>query len=271
VSGGRGFGVSAGLDPELAAGLARRCAQLGYRSLWSNDHPAADGLETLAAFAAAAPALELGVGVLPLDRHAPAAIRAGIEARGLDRDRLWVGVGSGHGRRALATMRAALGELREALPGVRLALAAMGPRMCELAGTGYDAALLNWMTPGAATVARGRVEAGARQAGREAPPVLGYVRVAVGADAETRLAREEGFYRELHDGYRRHFARLGAAPASVGVQAERPEGVREALRAYSALDELIVRGLAAPRPGALERVAAAAAPERGRGQPGGRG
>ena len=51
----RGFGVAAGLDPEVARPLAARCAELGYDSVWSNDHPGAKGLETLAEFAAAAP------------------------------------------------------------------------------------------------------------------------------------------------------------------------------------------------------------------------
>ena len=49
---GRGFGVAAGLDPEVAEPVARRCTEYGYSSLWSNDHPMASGLETLAAFAA---------------------------------------------------------------------------------------------------------------------------------------------------------------------------------------------------------------------------
>ena len=51
----RGFGVAAGLDPEVAAPLAARCAELGYDSMWSNDHPGALGLETLKVFGDAAP------------------------------------------------------------------------------------------------------------------------------------------------------------------------------------------------------------------------
>ena len=39
----RGFGVAAGLDPEVARPLAARCAELGYGSMWSNDHPGAKG------------------------------------------------------------------------------------------------------------------------------------------------------------------------------------------------------------------------------------
>ena len=64
----RGLGITAGLDAGLARALAVQCERLGYHSLWSNDEPTSSGLETLAQFAAAAPQLELGVGVLPLDR-----------------------------------------------------------------------------------------------------------------------------------------------------------------------------------------------------------
>ena len=56
----RGFGVAAGLAPEVARPLAARCQDAGYESLWSNDHPGAKGLETLAVFAEAADEIELG-------------------------------------------------------------------------------------------------------------------------------------------------------------------------------------------------------------------
>src|SRR5215212_1255988 len=127
----QGFGVAAGLDSEIAAPLAARCQDLGYSSMWSNDHPGANGLDTLSAFAEGTD-LELGVAVMALDRHDPADINERIEALGLDRDRLWVGVGAGFDKRPLTTMRNALPPLREAIPGVRLVLAAMGPKMCAL-------------------------------------------------------------------------------------------------------------------------------------------
>jgi alkanesulfonate monooxygenase SsuD/methylene tetrahydromethanopterin reductase-like flavin-dependent oxidoreductase (luciferase family) len=47
----------------------------------------------LAHFAAAAPQLELGVGVLPLDRHQPIQIAAAITRLGLDPAKLWIGSG----------------------------------------------------------------------------------------------------------------------------------------------------------------------------------
>ena len=163
------FGVAAGLDADVATPLAERCAALGYSSIWSNDHPAASGLETLAAFAEGDDSLELGVAVMALDRHEPAAINAEIERLGLARERLWLGVGAGFSKRPLTRMTSAVNELRDAVPGVRLVLAAMGPKMCALAGASYDGAFFNWMTPQFATGARERVEAGAAEAGRETP------------------------------------------------------------------------------------------------------
>ena len=256
----RGFGVAAGLEPEVAAPLAARCAELGYTSLWSNDHPGALGLETLAVFAEAAPGVDLGVAVMALDRHRPAEIAAHIGRLGLEPARLWIGVGAGFSERPLTKMREALPALREALPGIRLVLAAMGPKMCALAGADFDGAFFNWMTPRFAAGAREHVHAGAREAGREPPPVFGYVRTAVGPDAGERLAKEEGFYRDLHDGYRNHFARLGELEGSVGVAAADREAAQRSLAAYEALDVVVVRGLASATVEAMTTLAEAVAP-----------
>jgi alkanesulfonate monooxygenase SsuD/methylene tetrahydromethanopterin reductase-like flavin-dependent oxidoreductase (luciferase family) len=256
----RGFGIAAGLDPEVARPLAARCAELGYDSLWSNDHPGAKGLETLAEFAAAAPESDLGVAVIALDRTPPEEIAADIERLDLDTGRLWVGVGAGFSEKPLTRMRESLSELRERLPGVRLVLAAMGPKMCELAGASYDGAFFNWMTPEFAAAARARVERGAAGAGRETPPVLGYVRTAAGPDAAERLSKEESFYRDLHDGYRNHFDRLAEPEGTVGVAAVDPADVQAQLAAYTALDTVVVRGLASGTVEAMTGVAEAGAP-----------
>jgi alkanesulfonate monooxygenase SsuD/methylene tetrahydromethanopterin reductase-like flavin-dependent oxidoreductase (luciferase family) len=256
----RGFGVAAGLDPDVAAPLAARCEELGYASVWSNDHPGASGLETVAAFAEGARSIELGVAVIALDRHGPAAINRMIDQLGLDRERLLVGVGAGVSKRPLTAMRSALPELRTAIPGVRLILAAMGPKMSALAGSEFDGAFLNWITPELARAARDRVAAGAREAGREPPTVLGYVRTAVGADAGERLAKEESFYRDLHAGYRNQFARLEQPLGTVGVAAPDRGAAQVELSRYDALDVIVVRGLASASLDAMGSLAGAAAP-----------
>jgi alkanesulfonate monooxygenase SsuD/methylene tetrahydromethanopterin reductase-like flavin-dependent oxidoreductase (luciferase family) len=256
----RGFGVAAGLDPEVATPLAARCEELGYASIWSNDTPVGNGLDTVAAFAEGTASLDLGVAVMALDRHQPTEINERIESLGLDRDRLWIGVGAGFEKRPLTTMREALPALREAIPGVRLVLAAMGPKMSALAGSGFDGAFLNWMTPEFAAGARESVHSGAAEAGREPPPVLGYVRTAIGDDARERLAKEEAFYRDLHDGYRRQFARLDLPVGTVGVAAGDAGGADAELNRYDALDVVVVRGLASATLESMGAVAAAAAP-----------
>jgi alkanesulfonate monooxygenase SsuD/methylene tetrahydromethanopterin reductase-like flavin-dependent oxidoreductase (luciferase family) len=60
-------------------------------------------------------------------------------------------------------------------PAPRIYLAALGPRMCELAGEVADGVLLNWIPPSAVPASVRHVEAGARRAGR----TLGDVDVAV--------------------------------------------------------------------------------------------
>lgn len=255
----RGYGVAAGLDSEVARPLAARCVELGYDSIWSNDHPGAKGLETLAEFAAAAPAIDLGVAVIALDRTPPETIGADVERLGIDPARLWLGVGAGFSKRPLTKMRESLPELREALPGVRLVLAAMGPKMCALGGAEFDGVFFNWMTPGFAAGAREQVEAGAGEAGRSTPPVFGYVRTAVGPDAAERLAKEESFYRDLHKGYRDHFDRLGEPEGTVGIAAADRAEAQSQLAEYEALETIVVRGLASATVDAMTAVAAAAA------------
>ena len=102
---------------------------------------------------------------------------------------------------------------------MRLVLAAMGPKMCALAGAGFDGAFFNWMTPGFAARPASRSTRARARPGASAPPVFGYVRTAVGDGAAERLAKEESFYRDLHDGYRNHFSRLGEPAGTVGVAA----------------------------------------------------
>jgi alkanesulfonate monooxygenase SsuD/methylene tetrahydromethanopterin reductase-like flavin-dependent oxidoreductase (luciferase family) len=157
-------------------------------------------------------------------------------------------------------MRESLPKLREKLPGVRLVLAAMGPKMCALAGSDYDGAFFNWMTPEFAAGARQQVETGAEEAGRPTPPVFGYVRTAVGPDAAERLAKEESFYRDLHAGYRNHFNRLAEPEGTVGVAAADAAEAQSQLSAYKALDTVVVRGLASATVESMAAVAEAAAP-----------
>jgi alkanesulfonate monooxygenase SsuD/methylene tetrahydromethanopterin reductase-like flavin-dependent oxidoreductase (luciferase family) len=258
----RGLGVTAGLDAGIARDLAVRCQQLGYHSLWSNDEPASSGLETLAQFAVGAPQIELGVGVLPLDRHEPARIAAEIARLGLDPAKLWIGIGSGQLRSPVDVVQRAVAELRELLPvGTRIVVGAMRPRLCRVGGAVADGVLLNWMLPAQAAQARRWVREAAEAAGRAAPVVASYVRVAVGSSAIRRLRDEENRYRNINDSHRKHFEAMNVPLGSVGVAGSARPDVREGMAPYqSSLDLPIARLLAAPDATSLGAAAVAAAP-----------
>jgi hypothetical protein len=85
--------------------------------------------------------------------------------------------------------------------------------------------------------------------------------VAVGDDSAQRLQKEEGVYRTINEGHRRHFQAMGVPLGSVGVAARSRREVGHALAPYqAALDLPIVRVLADRDAASLAAVADAAAP-----------
>ena len=257
-----GVGVPAGDGPGILEPLAAEVARLGYESFWCNDsaRPEGDGLADLAVVHRVAPSLVLGVGVVPLDRRPPARIADDVTRLGLPVAQLRLGIGSGaEAAHPLALVRAGVGELRAGLPGARVFVAALGPRMCELAGEVADGVLLNWALPARLDWARERIRAGATAAGRDldAIEVWAYVRSAVGPDARARLAVEAARYARS-PAYGRQFSAMDAPLEAVGVAG--PDLGRQ-LEAYRVrLDGVVVRALpATPTLDDLLAIAVAAA------------
>lgn len=259
------FGITAGERPWLGQ-LGAALERLGFDTVWTNDGPGRSGIAALGFMAARARRLELGLGVAPLSERS--AVEIADEARGaeLPSERLVLGIGSGASR-SLALVRDGVGELRELLPGQRIAVAAVGPRMCRLAGELADVVLLNWATPARLAWARDHVAAGAAEARRPMPALAAYIRVALGPGARERLAREADRYARRAPWYAAIMREEGDVP--IGIAIEDADGVRErlavALEPYRAvLDEAVVRGL--PADDSLDdwlRIAEAAAPDAG--------
>jgi hypothetical protein len=86
------------------------------------------------------------------------------------------------------------------------------------------------------------------------------VRTSVRPDAEERLAKDEAFYRDLHQGYRRHFDRQAAPEGTVGVAADNAGEAQQELSRYRALDTVVVRALTSANFEAMSELAEAAAP-----------
>jgi alkanesulfonate monooxygenase SsuD/methylene tetrahydromethanopterin reductase-like flavin-dependent oxidoreductase (luciferase family) len=232
------FGITGGDRPWLGE-LARTLETLGYAGVWTNDIPGHHGVAAVTGLTRGGAELTLGIGVISVADHTPSSIAAEIHRSGVDPQRLILGVGSG-GSRSLALVRESVAVLREELPGVRLAIAALGPRMCELAGEIADVVLLNWATPVRIAWARERVAVGAARASRQPPDVAAYVRVAVCPGAHERLDRERRRYAGF-GAYRRQFKAQGEIPGITAL----PSDVPSALAPYlAALDICVVRALA---------------------------
>jgi alkanesulfonate monooxygenase SsuD/methylene tetrahydromethanopterin reductase-like flavin-dependent oxidoreductase (luciferase family) len=235
--------------------------------VWSNDsaRPDADGLADLAVVHAVAPDLGLGVGVVPLDRRPAVQIAADVRRLGLPLDRLRLGIGSGAEQtRPVELVRRGVAELRDLLPDARIFIAALGPRMCELAGEVADGVLLNWALPARLRWAVERVAQGATSAGRppKAVETWTYVRAAIGPDARQRLAREAERYAR-NAAYGRQFAEMGAPFEEVGVhledEAAPAAGLSSQLDPYRrVLDGVVVRALPARTPPGLDELRAIA-------------
>ena len=239
----QGFALFAGIASDVILAAAREAEALGFGSFWVNHPGATDGLAVLAAPARQTQRIELGVGVIPLHTRGPEDIAAGVRAQGLPLDRLLLGVGSPNPN-SLGRVRDGVASLRGQLK-TKIVVAALGPKMCRLAGEVADGVLFNWLTPEYAKRSADLVREGASAAGRPAPRMMGYVRVAIGPAACDRLADEANRYAKI-PAYGANFERLGVKPAETGVAVQTADAVAAALRKWEgAMDDVVIRAITA--------------------------
>ena len=257
--------LTPGRDLSVAVDLARRAEALGYESAWVTHGLGRDSFLVLAAYGAATTRLGLGVGVLPIyPRHPVATAQAALTLSELTGGRFVLGLGVSHRasmeqmlglsltaplgvmREYVAVLRGALGEgaafegrhfnvhwslaLPARPPAPRIVLAALSPRMCELAGEIADGAVLWLCPPGyVRDVALPALDRGRRRAGKtlEGFEVVAAVPLAVTAD---RPAALEAFRGELVRYVMLPFYRAMLEAAGLG----------EALRAYDRSGEVPV-------------------------------
>ncbi|HEU4369846.1 MAG TPA: LLM class flavin-dependent oxidoreductase [Methylomirabilota bacterium] len=259
--------ISPGADLPAGVDLARLAESLGYDSVWVTHGLGRDSFLVLAAYGAATTRLGLGNGVVPVyPRHPVAMAQAALTLAEVTGGRFRLGIGVSHRasmeamlgltiveplavmREYVAVLRGALGAgaafegkhyrvhwslalpARPAPPPIYLA--ALGPKMCELAGEVADGAIL-WLCPPhyVRDVARPAVERGRRRAGKtlDGFDLVAAVPLAVTGEAEparaafrAELARYASlpFYRAmmetsgLGEGLRA-FDRDGAVPESM--------------------------------------------------------
>jgi probable F420-dependent oxidoreductase len=268
-------------------GLAREAEARGYRTAWVGE---ASGLEAIALstlIATHTRTLKIANGVIPVQTRTPvvygqaaatlAHLAPGRFALGLGLSSAII-VGQWHGlpftpsiqqmREAVQIIRmTAAGErvnfegrfyrlknfrlsIPAPSPAPRIYLAALGPRMCELAGEVADGVLLNWIPPSAVPASLGHIEAGAKRAGRSLADVdvAAYVRTCVtDAREESRagLARDVTGY-AIVGAYGRFFAECGFAEEVEAVNAAWKSGDRAG--AVKGISERLLDGLGAVGP-----------------------
>ncbi|MBN9014996.1 MAG: LLM class flavin-dependent oxidoreductase [Rhizobiales bacterium] len=228
------------MDHAIIRELAVAAETAGYTTFWANDTPQGDGLAALRVVHQAAPTLRLGVGVIPIDRVAPADIAERARTYGLPEDRLTIGIGSGGIHKgAVAAVEGAATQLRGLLTA-RIAVGALGPKMVAMSARSTDGALLNWLTP----------EFAAKQSDlcRSAEPsawVAAYVRVATGEPGIRRAQAEGARYAEI-PAYNAHFERMGVDPSATCALGDQA-AIQAKLSEFdqSRMDETIVRAISA--------------------------
>ena len=236
----RGFGIPAMDDADLVVRVAKEVEALNYTTFWTNDTPVADGIEVARWVLEATERIRVGVGVVALDRRPPTAIADAI--RTLDSDRLLLGVGAGFSTSPLRTAKEGIAELRQLAPEFKLSLAAMGPKMCRLAGEIADAVLLNWMTPEKVAWSKAEVAVGETSKGPAATEIGCYVRVAFDEGAAQRLTEEAARYAQMPH-YKRHFDAMSVEAGEVGLAGDASIIARGLVAYDRETDETVVRAL----------------------------
>ena len=228
----------------------------GFASAWLANIFGVDALTALAVAGSQVPGIEVGTAVVPTyPRHPAALAQQALTAQAAVHGRLTLGIGLSHQiviegmfgysferparhmREYLAvllpilrerhvsfageTMRAEIGLTAPCDHGVPVLLAALAPRMLQLAGREADGTVL-WMT-GPATIESHivpAITAAAADAGRPAPRVVCLLPVCVTGDpdgARERAAQMFSIYGQLPS-YRAMLDQEGAAgPADVAI------------------------------------------------------
>jgi alkanesulfonate monooxygenase SsuD/methylene tetrahydromethanopterin reductase-like flavin-dependent oxidoreductase (luciferase family) len=240
----RGLGMAVAAPPYVIRAAAMAAEDEGFHSFWLNNPPRFDALAVLASLAPVVPSIQLGVGVIPLAAHSPEDITRDVKQHNVPVDRFYLGIGSGSGTGGVERVREGIERIRLSLQ-CKLAVAALGPRMCRLAGERADVVLFNWLTPDWAQKSIGWVRDAAEEAGRPMPELIAYVRVALGAEACDRLRQEAANYTAIPH-YSAHFARMGVPAEKTGIMGETRAEIEQQLATWDGVvDEVVVRAIAA--------------------------
>jgi len=271
---------------------ARRAAASGFSSFWLSQIAGPDSLTALAAIGADVPDIELGTSIVPLyGRHPLVLAQQALTVQQATGGRLVLGIGPSHQpmvegmlgasyarpftrtKEELAALKALFRGEPVSMEGIevtvraRLAIdapappiliAALGPKMLDLAGREADGTAL-WMT-GPRTIAAHiapTIREAASAAGRPAPRILAGIPVCVTDDegrARAHAAKALAMY-GMMPAYRAMLDREGVEGPGNLLVAGSADAVREGLAAFGAAGATDLRvGALAPSEDEAERT-----------------
>jgi len=268
------FGSLAVLGPAAATDIAISAQNMGYSSFWTVEATGTDAMSLLGAASQAAPKLDMGTGIIPVQLRAPtltAMTAATLQALTPDADiLLGLGVSApgilrAHGveatSRPIGLMREYVALLRECLSGEsvtfegdfyqvkrfrlgmrlgdrkpKIIMAALNPQMLKLAGEIADGVLLNYLPASHVGASVEQVRKGG-DATKNA-----YVHAAVGSlEERANSARRDLFNYAMADGYARMFKEAGFEDEVNELRQKQSEKDREG--AVAAISERMIQAI----------------------------
>ena len=268
------FGSLAVLGPAAATDIAISAQNMGYSSFWTVEATGTDAMSLLGAASQAAPKLDMGTGIIPVQLRAPtltAMTAATLQALTPDADiLLGLGVSApgilrAHGveatNRPIGLMREYVALLRECLSGEsvtfegdfyqvkrfrlgmrlgdrkpKIIMAALNPQMLKLAGEIADGVLLNYLPASHVGASVEQVRKGGDAT------IYAYVHAAVGSlEERANSARRDLFNYAMADGYARMFKEAGFEPEVNELRQKQSEKDREG--AVAAISERMIQAI----------------------------
>ena len=268
------FGSLAVLGPAAATDIAISAQNMGYSSFWTVEATGTDAMSLLGAASQAAPKLDMGTGIIPVQLRAPtltAMTAATLQALTPDADiLLGLGVSApgilrAHGveatNRPIGLMREYVALLRECLSGEsvtfegdfyqvkrfrlgmrlgdrkpKIIMAALNPQMLKLAGEIADGVLLNYLPASHVGASVEQVRKGGDAT------IYAYVHAAVGSlEERANSARRDLFNYAMADGYARMFKEAGFEAEVNELRKKQSEKDREG--AVAAISERMIQAI----------------------------
>ena len=190
--------------------------------------------------------IALGVGVIPLHTRGPESIAAGRARHAPAARPPAARASAARTPRRSAACATASPRCGRSFT-TRLIVAALGPKMCRLAGEVADGVLLNWLTPEHARRSADLVREGAAAAKRpdadRSTPTCAWPWAPAGR--EPARARRPTATRRI-PAYGANFERMGVKPIDTAIAVQSPAAIATALaRWQGAVDEVVLRAITA--------------------------